>query len=379
MTATTDTPAPRSAQMPYGRRRLLLGVTAVGSTVVFALCALTAGLPQFVQDTLGSWRAIAVFFGVFALFHAGFDLLGGYLLPRWSSRRHNRLSVYAPYLLRGIVVHTLALVLIGQIMLTAPSLMGRAGFVAAAAVAILILLTLRAPIAYGVGSVRRRRGTTDEGYSLADAEDEGFTGGVLGVFRPGPILVPIEWRERLTPNGFDAVVSRRLLAVTSGSWRRGRLAALLFTLSGVTVIALGVPAPMVGTASGVIAFSLMFTLWSFVGLLLLPSVSRAASHRLDQITIAAGISRKDLTDATRTLDNLQDAEPQRGRWIERVFHPIPSVERRMTSDASGDVVPGAWDTARTAIYLSWSGLSLVSRSVHCNCGRPALWVFLPIE
>ena len=40
---------------------------------------------------------------------------------------------------------------------------------------------------------------------------------------------------------------------------------------------------------------------------------------------------------------------------------------------------GAWNLARTALYLSHVGLSQLPRVVHCNVGRPELWVYLPTD
>jgi hypothetical protein len=33
--------------------------------------------------------------------------------------------------------------------------------------------------------------------------------------------------------------------------------------------------------------------------------------------------------------------------------------------------------ARHALWLGWGTLSPISRAVHCNVGRPALWAMLP--
>ena len=44
---------------------------------------------------------------------------------------------------------------------------------------------------------------------------------------------------------------------------------------------------------------------------------------------------------------------------------------------AGPELPQPWNTARTALFLSWASLGLLSRAVHCNCGRPALWVLFP--
>ena len=38
-------------------------------------------------------------------------------------------------------------------------------------------------------------------------------------------------------------------------------------------------------------------------------------------------------------------------------------------------VPG--NLARNNLYYSWAAFTLLGRAVHCNVGRPALWVFPP--
>lgn len=64
--------------------------------------------------------------------------------------------------------------------------------------------------------------------------------------------------------------------------------------------------------------------------------------------------------------------------IEAIFHPIPSVENRLNGPRTRGRI-GFWDLARTSIFISLAGLGLLGRAVHCNCGRPSLWVFLPTD
>ena len=65
--------------------------------------------------------------------------------------------------------------------------------------------------------------------------------------------------------------------------------------------------------------------------------------------------------------------------VESIFHPIPSLEsrRRALGDSPRGLAP--WHVARTAIYLSIAGMNPLHRLVHCNVGRPELWVFLPAD
>ena len=122
----------------------------------------------------------------------------------------------------------------------------------------------------------------------------------------------------------------------------------------------------------------MYTLWSFLGLLVLPTPSRAGVAEVDE-----GVRQSDthalLVDETiRKLDAMQDAERERPTMVELVFHPIPSVQARVEGPRSR-YIRGFLDAARTAVFLSAAGLGLLGRAVHCNCGRPALWVYLPSE
>jgi hypothetical protein len=166
------------------------------------------------------------------------------------------------------------------------------------------------------------------------------------------------------------------MAVGSGSWLRGRLLALGFTLIGITVAACLVGRDRLGTASGTVDLSLWFTLWSFLGLLLLPTPSRRGVTEVDERVLGAGCSRSTMERSIAALDDLQDRERNRPPWVEAIFHPVPSVTQRLRGPHSLGL-HGFWDAARTSVFLSAAGLGLLGRAVHCNCGRPALWVFLP--
>jgi hypothetical protein len=78
-----------------------------------------------------------------------------------------------------------------------------------------------------------------------------------------------------------------------------------------------------------------------------------------------------------TLDRRLDGEPLRPRGIEAIFHPVPSVTSRRERLNAASSGRGAYQAARMALPLSWACLGLLGRAVHCNCGRPALWVMLP--
>jgi hypothetical protein len=168
------------------------------------------------------------------------------------------------------------------------------------------------------------------------------------------------------------------MAITTGSWWRGRLLAVIFTVAGIVLAATIVGGNQLGSAQGIINFSLIFTLWSFLGLLTLPTPSRRGVAEVDHALLEAGCDRNILERTITDLDNLQDRERERPPLIETIFHPVPSVQARLHGPyATG--MKGTWNAARTTVAVSPAGLGLLGRAVHCNCGRPSLWVFLPID
>lgn len=377
------TNTPSDGRVPgYGRARLWVGITAVGSIVTLATGALVAGLPAavdtLVSPGLGSTLpALAAYAAAHAAIQLPFDLFGGYLLPAQYGRSGHGRLIFLGRLLRGVVVYA-GVVFVGLVALLAGGRVGGVwGAVAAGAVLSFLLLWRRLAVARSIA----RLGVEPSADPLSDvvvsSDDEGFTGGVLGVVRPRQSVLPARWQSSLTPQQLAYVRLRRQLAGTSGTWRRGRALALAFTLSGIALSATMVGSDRLGTAGGTVELSLWFTLWSFVGLLILPTVSRRGVAELDTYAHSAGVSEALAKATARALDAHQDDEPQRPALVETIFHPIPSVENRDESAARHTL--GAWDAARTAVYLGLAGGGLLGRAVHCNCGRPALWAFLPVD
>ena len=131
------------------------------------------------------------------------------------------------------------------------------------------------------------------------------------------------------------------------------------------------------TVSGIVTTACWFTLWTFLGLLTLPTLSRNASLAVDRELRQRGAPSDWILSTTYTMDQLQDGEPTRPAIVETIFHPIPSVSRRSPSESR--VAVGAWNVARTTLFFSWGCLGFLARAVHCNVGRPELWMMLPSD
>jgi hypothetical protein len=119
------------------------------------------------------------------------------------------------------------------------------------------------------------------------------------------------------------------------------------------------------------------TLWTFLGLLTLPTLSRQASYAIDRSVIDQGASAATLHETVKTQDLFQDDEPTRSALIETIFHPVPSVDNRRAESAG--TFPIAWHAARMTLFVSWACMGMLVRAVHCNVGRPELWVMLPTD
>jgi len=375
----------------YGRARLWLGITAVGTIVTASATALALGLPQraaeLVEASLaGQALFLMTFFAIYASIHLPFDVLGGYLLPRRFGRPHPSPARFASSLLRGMGVHTLVLAVIGLCILMGARAFGVSGAISVGILASLALLAVRVPLSRCVASLRstitafepidlRGRGLPAD---CIASEDQGFTGGIDGVLRPRSVIIPERWTTILGSTAFEVVRRRQQFAVLTGSWLRGRALALGFTWAGIAVAAVLVGRDSIASAQGVVEMSLIYTLWSFLGLLVLPTPSRAGVAEVDEAVRRSGVDGLLVDETIRKLDTLQDAETERPSAVELVFHPIPSVQSRIEGPNSRDI-RGFLGAARSSVYLSAAGLGLLGRAVHCNCGRPALWVFLPSD
>jgi len=383
MTPTGSAPDGSGVARTYGRARLLLGMSGVGTWVVLAATALAGGLPErltgLTEGSLGAdLLAVCALAVAVVVVQALFDLLGGFVLPRRFGRSTERFAVYARRWLRGVAVYQAVYVLFGVALLLASRGLGVPGMLLLGVASSIALLVVRTPLARVVGGLDRPQPSESLGADAAviDSPDVGFTGGIEGVLGARRQIVPVRWEQRLSAELLSLAIRRRREAVTSGLWRRGRLGAIAFTWIGFAIAGSQV-AGLAGTSGGVVTFAAVFTLWSFLGLLVLPTLSRRASLRIDERLKAQGVDADGPARLAAALDAMQDDEPTRPKWVERIFHPIPNVNARGGAPAS--LRFAAWDIARTAAFLGLSGLSPLGRAVHCNSGRPPLWVYLPSD
>lgn len=313
----------------YARARLYLGISGVGAGVLLTSAGLAWGWPA---QMAASGNGLASLLLAYLLLSLPFDLLGGYVLPRRFGRPAPPFTVYLAALMRAQVVHAALLWLAASAILAGGRAAGLPGVLTAAALGMTLLLIARPLVAMLVGGRR----TVSEMAAL-----------------------------------------RLRVAASNGSRLRGVLVAFGWNLAGVAVAAQATGADLT-REEGVITLAFGFSLWSFLGLLLLPSVSRPAVLATDLALLSRGVTRTALKAAIAEADRALDDEPVRAKWIERIFHPIPSVSARYAAlDQPSPHAWGADEAARLALYLSWASLGLLARAVHCNSGKPEFWVYLP--
>lgn len=370
--------------MTLARARLLLGVSAVGATVLLSAAALWFDLPtrHFSGDpfaplveTVGTALLGPMLWMVVML---PLDILGGLV----AVRRRPGVAAWSVGWLRGVLVQLLVLALGGVGLVVAARRFGVAGTIAMVACGAVVVLARLDDLAR-LGASLRLRPTSGpqrrldaaglgETATIVSAPDEAFVGGYGGLWR-SRLLVPASWFS-LPESETVALLARRRVAEGEAR-RRGVLSAVAWITVGGAVTACSVGAP--ASVAGLVEFAAGMTLWSFLGVLLLPTPSRRAVLAVDAAA-AREIDHAALHAAIDTLDRWQDDEPERDAWIEAIFHPVPSRSARARALAIGGVQgAGAWRVARLALPAGLASWSLLGRAVHCNIGRPALWWMLP--
>ncbi|MDC0585252.1 hypothetical protein OAO71_01030 [Planctomycetota bacterium] len=393
--SSTDHP-PQTAT--YARGRLQLGIAGVGTMVLLAGAAASLDLPATVFPEAGGTlladaRALFAWGASLALATLPVEALGGFFVPRAFRRRHPSLVGWILGWMRGALVVTLVMSLCGATTLAAGRAAGPGAAIGVFGILLFAMLLLQLAMARSVAGLRpsqvglgaveeelEQLGCTSPRVQVLEAEDEGFTGGIAGLPGREVSVVPVAWVGQLEPRALALLLARRAHLVGGGLRAAGVALAVLWTL-GTFAAASILPGAGLASVAGFVTTSLWFTLFSFLGLLVLPTPSRGATRRADARLIG-GLGEEDrrlFAETLGALDRLQDDEPERPASVESVFHPIPALEsrRRALQAPTGGLAP--WHVARTAIYLSIVGMNPLHRLVHCNVGRPELWVFLPAD
>jgi hypothetical protein len=218
---------------------------------------------------------------------------------------------------------------------------------------------------------------------IARSQERCLSGGIVGLPGAEAIVIPQMWLNNFSRETLWAEVTRRNSIIASGGRTRGVMLAILFTLVGILAAALATTSLFhlqIDQTAGIVTMSLSFTIWSFLGLLLMPYPSQLGVFEADRLALAKGVRKDLLVQTIGMIDKDLEDEPSRSRSVETIFHPIPTVENRIKAlEDERDITRGGWHAARYAVMLSVVGLGLLGRAVHCNAGKPELWAMLPAD
>jgi hypothetical protein len=332
--------------------------------------------------------AVVLLAGLALLFP--FDVLGGAVVVRGRQSVAGFLTRWT----RGAIVQFAIWMLSASLLIAAARSGGTAAAVGCFVLLQFVLAALRAPMARVISSftpqplsardrrIAERAGISPERIMALATDDEGFVGGWSGIV-PRRLVLPATWLS-LPDDALLATLTRRRIIAESGAHLRGVLAAIAWNTLGFAVV-LSLTGATLGSAAGLLTVAAGMTLWAFVGVLVLPTPSRAAVYALDHAAAFEGESAA-LRTAIEHLDSWQDDEAERSTGVETIFHPVPARSGRLArlnaaQGSSGSENELRWwhahHLARHALWLGWGTLSPISRVVHCNVGRPALWALLP--
>lgn len=381
-----------SARMTYARARLLLGISGVGTAVLIATALFAFEIPARLLSNAGAQpfgEAVAslvlvLLLGVAAFFP--FDVFGGAIIVR----ERTPVPVFLARWVRGVVVQLVVWTASAATLMAAARLGGTAVTFGAFIVLQFALAALRAPMMRVIASFNAvpkpdrlrelagRAGIAADRIDVLASTDEGFVGGWSGI-APRRLVLPARWLE-LPDEALVATLQRRRIIAESGAHLRGVLGAITWNTLGFVVV-LTLSGAHLGTAAGILTLAAGMTLWAFLGVLVLPTPSRAAVQAVD-VAAAREVGAAIMRDAIERLDRWQDDEPERSAGVETIFHPVPSRlsrEANLTAatERGGVRAYHAHHVARHALWLGWATLSPLSRAVHCNVGRTPLWAMLP--
>ena len=356
-------------QTQVAGRRLALGILNVGSWVLAAAGGLWF-LPWVTSPRLSPSSVALLLLGALGV-QAGFDYVGGVLLmpaPRPELRR------FFGSWLRGAVGHTLVLGLVAALSYGSFRLSG--GFVAGVVVATLGLAVARTGCLRLLGGVSLTSQPGSDGATLlAAADDPAFTGATIGWGHRAVNLWPISWRQRVPANERAAEETRRRWQIAQGLPGRTVLLVLGWNTLGSALGSFLFHLAMYPPATALLLHACWMTLWTFGSLLTLPSLSRPAVFAADRAALDAG---HDPRGWIARFPELVGEDGGASPLVQTIFYPVPSAKRRLQRLAAGPVTGFIWgNLARANLYYSWAGCTLLGRAVHCNVGRPVLWVFPP--
>lgn len=357
-------------QTRMAKRRLALGIVNVGFWVTVSLsCLFFIGSSK--TSSISRFDLFSVMLGAVVV-QSIFDFIGGaVLMPSGFSASRQSIVL----LVRGVLVHTFLLCTVGLLSFGSFKLLK--GFYLSIAASSLGLFLCRLHILRIVSGVQVRDETIFGSTVLnVDSVDPSFTGGIRGIGSSAIVLLPTRWKADLTDTQFKTVLERRLWEIESFFPMRSFLIVLFWNLLGCGIGSVSLGMPDRSPEAALLLQGCWMTVWAFLGLLLLPTVSRSSVFAADRAASSRGT---DVADWIRLFPSITGEDGNARKMIQRIFYPIPSTEERLRQLNDRSLYPTLGNVARTNLFLSLGTMTLLGRCVHCNVGRPELWVYPPSD
>lgn len=358
-------------QLTNARRRLALGILNVGFWVAVSIAGIfrvsRGGMAPV--HTAGLLQILCVVVAVQSLF----DFTGGIILmPPGGTAAPRQFPLRW---IRGVLAHSSLLCLSGVLSYWSFRLWG--GFSAAVLLSSAGLFFCRRHVLRLVAGVRARSSDFARcaGWGVGST-DPSFTGESCGIGRGAVILLPERWKTLLSASQMAIVVGRRLWQLENNLPARSLLSCLCWNLAGCQAGAFLLELPGRLPEQAMLLQYFWMTLWGFLGLLILPGISRSSVFAADRAAAARGL---DVESWIQSFPNITGEDGNPGALVQRVFYPIPSAGERLSRLAASKHLPILGNVARTNLFLSLATLTILGRCVHCNVGRPELWVFPPSD
>ena len=237
--------------MTYARARLWLGISGVGSLVVMATMAIIFRVPNslLTNSQLFSWadlgQLIAVVFAV-NLWMLPFDYFGGFRLPRKFEKSADSFAQWSSQYLVAVIMQSALFVIFAMSILVAGRTLGLLGGLLAICGGMIVCLLVRN------GLMRKRQINSDSSSDklvealelvrswkisvpqimIVEHRDVGFTGGIIGFGSNVRIVIPSAWLQTMTNEQLATAIARRAIAISSGSYTRGVVTAILWNVIG---------------------------------------------------------------------------------------------------------------------------------------------------
>jgi hypothetical protein len=357
-------------QNQIARRRLILGISNVGFWVAVSAAGLLWGTffgPPFINQP----GLLKCMLGI-VVTQSFFDFIGGAVfMPQSSASRPQFFRTW----FRGALVHSA--LLCGAAVLSYWSFLLTHGFYLSVAVVSLGLFFCRRQILSVTSGGRSTRSTFGgcAGWEV-DSRDPSFTGGISGIGPGAMTLMPESWKSTLTSEEIHTLIQRRLWAIKNNLPARALVTVLSWNLAGCKIGSLLLGLPSLSPEQAMLMQCAWMTLWGFLALLLLPSLSRSSVFGADRAAAAQGC---DATSWIQKFPSLTGEDGNAKTLLQRIFYPIPSAAERLVHLEDSKLAPVFGSVARSNLFLSLATLTILGRCVHCNVGRPELWIFPPSD